>query len=153
MCLRERGHVFENLLSEPEQLASYNTSALDQEWRGDSRRLMAAAPSIAEGARGAGTDGGDTIERPQWDDLSVLGELCTGVRRRLRHHRRGRRDMRLVDQARIEECRLAIGGASSCPFGGIFGNPNTVLHYMPRPMARIITVPARGAKRSAQGRD
>jgi hypothetical protein len=36
---------------------------------------MTAAPSIAEGASGAGADGGDTIERPQWDDLSVLGEL------------------------------------------------------------------------------
>jgi hypothetical protein len=53
MSLREQGHVFENLLSEPEHLASYNTSALDQEWRGDSRRLMTAVPSTAEvGAAG-----------------------------------------------------------------------------------------------------
>jgi hypothetical protein len=65
MCLRERGHVFENLLSEPEQLAWYNTSALDQEWRGDSRRLMTSAPTTAEVASDAGTDGGDKIERPQ----------------------------------------------------------------------------------------
>jgi hypothetical protein len=43
MCLRERGHVFENLLSEPEQLASYNTSALDQEWRGASRFVCLVA--------------------------------------------------------------------------------------------------------------
>jgi hypothetical protein len=51
MCLRERGHVFENLLSEPEQLASYNTSALDQEWRGDPRRLMTAARDAARCSR------------------------------------------------------------------------------------------------------
>jgi len=27
---------------------------------------------------------------------------------------------------------LSIGGASGCPLGGIFGDLNAALHYMPR---------------------
>jgi hypothetical protein len=51
--------------------------------------------------------------------------------------------MRLVDQARIDECRLAIGGASWFPFAGVFGD----LSYMPHPTACVIKFPAKAGKK------
>ena len=56
---------------------------------------------------------------------------------------RRRRDMRHVDQARVELCRVSIGGASWFPFAGIFGNPHAVLHYMPCHTAHIIKFPVK----------
>jgi hypothetical protein len=58
--------------------------------------------------------------------------------RRLGWHRYG-----CIDQARGELCRLSIGSASWCPFGGIFGNPNAALHYKPCYTARILKFPAK----------
>ena len=48
-----------------------------------------------------------------------------------------------------ELCRVFIGAASWCrPFGGLFGDPNAALHYMPRDTARIIKFPARRGSKS-----
>ena len=55
-----------------------------------------------------------------------------------------RRDMRCVDQARVELGRASIGAASWCHlFGGLFGDPNAVLHG---DTARVINFPARRVK-------
>jgi hypothetical protein len=49
------------------------------------------------------------------------------------------------DLARMIAANAEIGNASWCTaFAGIFGDVNAVLHYMPRPTARIIRFPERG---------
>ncbi len=59
--------------------------------------------------------------------------------RRLTLHRSGR-----IDQARVANVNAQVGNASwVCPFGGIFGDINAALHYMPCHTARVIKFPER----------
>jgi hypothetical protein len=63
-------------------------------------------------------------------------------RRLLSHDQHRLRRHFVVDQWRAEIGRASVGAASWCmPFGNLFGDPNAVLHYMPRPIARVLAFP------------
>ena len=67
----------------------------------------------------------------------MLGELCTGVRSRLRHHRRAHNCAKPVA---LINCMI---GTTGSPFWGVFGDPTIVLRYAPRYTARVIKFPER----------
>ena len=74
--------------------------------------------------------------RPRRRSNQARRVLSHGERRRMLHA------SSYVAPERVELCRVSIGCASWCPFGGIFGNPSAVLHSMPRYAACVIKFPA-----------
>jgi hypothetical protein len=103
------------------------------------RRVSLLPPTKSRSSSAFSLESGS---RGEADEVTAIErERCTNLPP-LPRDRRRRRDIRHVDQVRIEDCRLAIGGASWCPFGGIFGNPDAMLQW-PRYTARVIQFPAK----------